>query len=122
MQHNEQDNRQERLTGTSQSSRSPRGRWVDKPLDDADRPPLDDQSTQQLVKQLAPATLRHLVAAIPSRVRRRLIDFFAIIALVAPLVLLFAPSTAIWFAILGFVLFSIAMLYCLVVFGPEEFY
>ena len=81
-----------------------------------------DEKIPLLLLLLFPSALRAAIASIPQWIRFKLIAFFGVCSMIAPLALWIAPSMTIWLSILGGSLLSIFFCWALVWFGPEDHY
>jgi len=81
-----------------------------------------DEKIPWLLMLLFPSAVRAVIASIPQWIRFKLIAFFGICSMIAPLALWLAPSMKIWLSILGGSLLSIFFCWALVWFGPEDHY
>lgn len=81
---------------------------------------VEEMNPLELAKHLFVGIMEKIVGAVPLAIRRFLLSFFGVCAMIAPLALWIAPSKFFWFSLLGFALFSIVMCYIIVVFGPED--
>jgi len=81
-----------------------------------------DEQIPYLLLLLFPSALRAAIASIPQWIRFKMIAFFGVCSMIAPLALWIAPSMKIWLSILGASLLSIFFCWALVWFGPEDHY
>ncbi len=81
-----------------------------------------DENIPLLLLLLFPAGLRRAIAAIPQKIRFKMIAFFGVCSMIAPLALWIAPSMKVWLSILAASLLSILFCWALVWFGPEDHY
>jgi len=81
-----------------------------------------DEQIPYLLLLLFPSALRAGIASIPQWIRFKMIAFFGVCSMIAPLALWIAPSMKIWLSILGGSLLSIFFCWALVWFGPEDHY